>query len=114
MIIYILEPASDFLFRNNWRKNRKRLSTSSYDPRILLFGATSIVGFNLARIYPEGILPFVTPGNHLGTLCHWPVLKLADPAWATVVLREQECDVLLYCHTVCDVSKCEAAPEWAR
>jgi dTDP-4-dehydrorhamnose reductase len=83
-------------------------------PRILLFGATSLVGFNLARVYPEAILPFVTPGNHPQTLCHWPVLKLADPAWATAVFAEQKCDVLLYCHAVCDVSKCEAAPDWAR
>ena len=59
-------------------------------PRILLFGATSIVGFNLARIYPEAILPFVTPGNHPQTLCHWPVLKLADPAWATAVFAEHK------------------------
>jgi hypothetical protein len=35
---------------------------------IFLFGATSIFGFNLARLFPETIAPFVTPGNHASTL----------------------------------------------
>ena len=82
--------------------------------RILLFGATSIVGFNLARLYPEIILPFVTPGHHTPTLHHWPVLKLADPGWPAAVFGQQKCDALLYCHAVCDVPKCEAAPDWAQ
>jgi dTDP-4-dehydrorhamnose reductase len=81
---------------------------------ILLFGATSILGFNLARIYPEAILPFVTPGNRTRSLWHWPILKLADPAWSAAVFGQQKYHVLLYCHALCDVPKCEAAPDWAQ
>ena len=82
--------------------------------RIFLFGATSILGFNLARIYPETIRPYVNPGNRTRTLRHWPVLNLADPAWSAELFGQQKCDVLLYCHAVCDVSKCQAAPDWAQ
>lgn len=79
----------------------------------LLFGATSILGFNLARSLPATILPFVTPGNRSRTLRHWPVLKLEDSAWSEALFREHQTDLLLYCHAVCDVAKCEAAPDWA-
>jgi len=44
----------------------------------LLFGATSIVGFNLARSFPETILPFVTPGSRAQALREWPVLNLIE------------------------------------
>ena len=79
----------------------------------LLFGATSILGFNLARSYPQSILPFVTPGRHAPSLRRWPTLNLADGAWAKAIFRQYEPDILLYCHAVCDVPKCQAAPEWA-
>ena len=80
----------------------------------LLFGATSILGFNLARLFPETILPFVTPGSRAHSLRHWPALELEDSAWPQALFKQHEPDTLLYCHAVCDVPKCEAAPEWAR
>jgi len=79
-----------------------------------LFGATSILGFNLARLFPETILPFVTPGSRAPAVRGWPVLSLADSAWLETVFRLHAPEILLYCHAVCDVPKCEAAPEWAR
>ena len=81
---------------------------------MILFGATSILGYHLARLFPETILPFVTPGSRAHSLRHWPVLKLADGAWAEALFKQHEPDTLLYCHAVCDVAKCEAAPGWAR
>jgi len=33
-------------------------------------------------------------------------------AWLETVLRLHAPEILLYCHAVCDVPKCEAAPEW--
>jgi dTDP-4-dehydrorhamnose reductase len=80
----------------------------------LLFGATSILGYALARNFPERILPFITPGSRTKTVSHWPVLKLDEPAWLAVLFERWQPDVLLYCHAVCDVPKCEAAPDWAR
>lgn len=83
-------------------------------PSAFLFGATSILGFNLARLFPESILPFVTPGNHARSSRPWPVLKLDDASWPETLFKQHQPEVLLYCHAVCDVPKCEAAPDWAR
>lgn len=80
----------------------------------LLFGATSILGFNLARRFSHAILPFVPPGDHPQSLRRWPILRLEDRAWSETLFKQHEPDTLLYCHAVCDVPKCEAAPEWAR
>jgi dTDP-4-dehydrorhamnose reductase len=80
----------------------------------LLFGATSILGYTLARRFPERILPFITPGSHAKSVRHWPMLKLDEPVWLASVFERCSPDVLLYCHAVCDVPKCEAAPDWAR
>jgi dTDP-4-dehydrorhamnose reductase len=80
----------------------------------LLFGATSILGYNLARLFPETILPFVTPSKRVRQVGKWPALNLEDPHWPAVLFRQYQPDLLLYCHAVCDVPKCEAAPDWAR
>jgi dTDP-4-dehydrorhamnose reductase len=80
---------------------------------VLLFGANSILGFNLATMFHNALLPFVTLGHHKGPTRHWPALALEDPAWPGGVFSKHQPDILLYCHAVCDVPKCEAAPEWA-
>jgi dTDP-4-dehydrorhamnose reductase len=79
----------------------------------LLFGATSILGFNLSRLFPHAVVPFVTPGSRAPTLRHWPVLQLEDRAWPAAIFEQHRPGTLLYCHAVCDVAKCEAAPTWA-
>ena len=79
-----------------------------------LFGATSIVGFNLSRLFSETILPFVTPGNRASAVRGWPMLSLGDCGWLETLLRNNHPKILIYSHAVCDVPKCEAAPVWAR
>jgi dTDP-4-dehydrorhamnose reductase len=79
----------------------------------LLFGATSILGFQLARAFPSKLLPFVTPGSHAPALRSWPVLRLEDDAWVEAQMKKYQARTLIYCHAVCDVPKCEAAPDWA-
>jgi dTDP-4-dehydrorhamnose reductase len=74
----------------------------------LLFGATSIVGFTLARRFPE-LRPFVPQAAK----SDWPALHLEDPAWLQALLSTQPPQRLVYCHAVCDVSKCEENPDWA-
>ena len=81
---------------------------------IILFGATSILGHRLARQFPRRILPFATPGTRARSVRSWPALDLEDPAWISALFEKQCPDTLLYCHAVCDVPKCEDAPEWAR
>jgi dTDP-4-dehydrorhamnose reductase len=80
----------------------------------LLFGATSILGFSLARLFPETVLPFITRANRAATIRHWPMLNLEDPAWPAAIFAQYQPDILLHCHAVCDVPRCEAAPNWAR
>jgi len=78
-------------------------------PSILLFGATSIPGFNLARLFPETIRPFVPPNSK----SPWSALNLEDPAWLKALFSTHVAPLLIYCHAVCDVPKCEAGPDWA-
>lgn len=79
----------------------------------LLFGATSILGFSLARRFPETLLPFITRANRAPSIRRWPTLHLEDPLWPEMVFQQYQPNLLLYCHAVCDVPKCEAQPNWA-
>lgn len=83
-------------------------------PSTLLFGATSILGFSIANLFPDTVLPFVTRANRSKAVRQWPVLNLEDPAWPATVFAKHQPDVLLQCHAVCDVPRCEIAPDWAR
>lgn len=80
---------------------------------ILLFGATSILGFNLARFFPDILTPFTSPGNSAPLVQAWSTLNLEDPDWVEDTLWEYRPDILLYCHAICDVPKCESDPDWA-
>jgi dTDP-4-dehydrorhamnose reductase len=79
----------------------------------LLFGATSILGFNLARLFPDTIVPFISPGNTSPPVSQWPVLHLGNPDWLESIFAQYQPNILLYCHAVCDVQKCETDPDWA-
>ena len=78
-----------------------------------LFGATSIVGFNLANLFPNTIYPFRSPGKSFPTVQSWPALQLDDPQWIHNLFRRSQPETLIYGHAVCDVPKCEANPKWA-
>ncbi len=82
-------------------------------PSILLFGATSILGFNLARMFSDSLVPFTSPGNSAPMVHDWPTLNLENPEWVVTVFSQYRPDILLYSHAVCDVPKCEADPAWA-
>ena len=79
----------------------------------LLFGASSMLGYHLAALFPDSIRPFISPGNRAKSVCHWPSLKLDDSNWIEGIFHQTQPDLLLYCHAVCDVAKCELTPEWA-
>jgi dTDP-4-dehydrorhamnose reductase len=79
----------------------------------LLFGATSILGFHLARLFPKTITPFISPGNTSQAVRHWPSLQLDDHKWLEKLFYRTQPDLLVYCHAVCDVPKCEAYSDWA-
>ncbi|HYJ15400.1 MAG TPA: sugar nucleotide-binding protein [Candidatus Limnocylindria bacterium] len=83
-------------------------------PSTLLFGATSILGYSIAKLFPDTVLPFVTRANRAKSLRQWPVLNLEDPAWPATVFAMHQPDLFIQCHAVCDVPRCEVAPDWAR
>jgi len=83
-------------------------------PSNLLFGATSILGFSIAKRYSQTVLPFVTRANRSKSVRQWPVLNLEEPAWPKSVFKKYQPKIFLQCHAVCDVPRCEAAPGWAR
>lgn len=83
-------------------------------PSSLLFGATSILGYSIAKLFPETVLPFVTRANRAKTIRQWPVLNLEDPAWPAEIFAKHEPDLFIQCHAVCDVPRCEVMPNWAR
>lgn len=82
-------------------------------PSTILFGSTSILGFNLARLFPHSVVPFSSPGNRAPIVQQWSVLQLEDPEWIESIFNQYQPQFLLYCHAVCDVSKCEVHPGWA-
>ncbi len=82
-------------------------------PSTILFGSTSILGFNLARQFSHSVVPFSSPGNRAPIVQQWSVLQLEDPEWIESILNQYQPQFLLYCHAVCDVQKCEIDPDWA-
>ncbi|RMH05355.1 MAG: NAD-dependent epimerase/dehydratase family protein [Nitrospirae bacterium] len=87
--------------------------TDTQRPDILLFGASSLLGFTLARLYANRVIPFVSPGNGTPAVSQWPALQLHDSHWIKDIFRRISPRLVVYCHAVCDVPKCQAAPEWA-
>ena len=79
----------------------------------LLFGATSILGFNLGKTFPNSLVPFTSPRNRAAAVQSWPTLNLEDSKWVKSIFDHFQPKVLLYCHAICDVPKCETEPEWA-
>jgi dTDP-4-dehydrorhamnose reductase len=82
-------------------------------PRIVLFGATSILGFHLAKRNPDLLLPFTSPGHRSAAVRDWPTLNLENPAWIEEVFDRVRPHILIYGHAVCDVPKCQVDPGWA-
>ena len=78
-----------------------------------MFGATSILGFHLARQFPNTVLPFISPGNTAPAVSGWPALQLEDPVWIAACFERHNPTLLIYCHAICDVAKCEENPTWA-
>ena len=80
---------------------------------LLLFGASSLLGFHLAKMFPQAVLPFIAPGNRAKAVRQWTALQLHNPVWVAEVFQRTPPGTLLYCHAVCDVPKCEVSPDWA-
>ncbi len=82
---------------------------------VFLFGATSIVGYNIFLRFRAGVTCIVTSRSRNPAVADWPRLALHDPQeLAAFCATLPPASVIIYCDAVCDVSKCEQNPEWAR
>lgn len=82
-------------------------------PSILLFGSTSMAGYNLWRMHPQRIIPLNNPHNRTKPTRGWRRVDFTDRGALCALLDEHPSASILYCDAVCDVSKCEANPQWA-
>ena len=80
---------------------------------VLLFGASSIIGFDISRRFPTTVIPFIPSENTVHRISGWPVLQLENLAWIKAITRQFNSNLLVYCHAVCDVEKCEENIDWA-
>lgn len=80
---------------------------------VLLFGATSIIGFNLSHCFPNTIQPYVPSGNKSSSVQTWPTLQLENIDWIKTQFETHPPEAVIYAHAVCDVTKCEKNPDWA-
>lgn len=84
------------------------------DRSTLLFGATSVLGFEIATRFQLTLTPFITRANRAPAIRRWPRLQFEDSRWLESIFARYRPALLLYCHAVCDVPKCEAQPVWAK
>lgn len=84
------------------------------EPPALLFGATSIVGFTLAQRFRAVVTPVANPFNGSRPAAAWQRLRVEDAPVLQALLSTRPLPLVIYCHAVCDVAKCEADPVWAR
>jgi len=79
-----------------------------------LFGATSLIGFALARAAGSRVLPLANPFNRAAAAWGWPALDVADPQAINTFIKQHDTPpTIVYAHAVCTVSKCENNPAWA-
>ena len=79
---------------------------------VLLFGATSIVGYNLAKTFGDDLAAVVTSKTRT-VIPQWKRLSLAETPEIKEFVRQSGSEILIYCDAVCDVEKCEQNPDWA-
>ncbi|MEE8409741.1 MAG: sugar nucleotide-binding protein [Myxococcota bacterium] len=83
-------------------------------PPILLFGATSMLGFNLVLHGGRRFVPIANRNNRIAADLGWERLDAADAGAVAALVSRYKPEIVLYCDAVCDVPKCEQDPSWAR
>lgn len=78
-----------------------------------MLGATSLVGFTLARRFAEVLSPLANPHNRAADAEDWHRARLDRPEEWVSLLETEPPALVLYAHAVCDVAKCEQHPDWA-
>ncbi len=82
---------------------------------VFLLGATSIVGYNVFLRRRAGVTCVVTSRSRNPAVSDWARLALHDATGLAAFCETlPPASVIIYCDAVCDVSKCEQNPVWAR
>jgi dTDP-4-dehydrorhamnose reductase len=82
--------------------------------KALLFGATSITGHALASRFADRLIPVANRRNGRGVQRSGLRVNVDDGNAVAKLLDQTRPWLVVYAHAVCDVSKCEADPAWAR
>ena len=90
------------------------MSNGLPNPSTFLFGATSILGWNLMRMDTgKRITPFCNPYTRNETCVPWRRLRIENEKELRRLFTCEQPDVLIHCGGICDVEKCQQSPEWA-
>ncbi|MEM8488633.1 MAG: sugar nucleotide-binding protein [Bacteroidota bacterium] len=81
--------------------------------KMMLLGATSMLGYNLAKAFPGEVLPYIPWPSRAPAVKNWPVMQLDSEVWIEALAAGHPHQTFLYCHAVCDITKCEENPDWA-
>jgi dTDP-4-dehydrorhamnose reductase len=80
-----------------------------------LFGASSLIGYALAKQAGGDVTAFASPFNRAARKLGWPAVDVADASTMRALLCDRSApEVVVYAHAVCTVGKCEVSPQWAR
>jgi len=83
--------------------------------RVILLGGTSQLGFSIVRRHGiEALTPFCSTHSRYPACVRWPRVDLDDLEELRRIVEQRQPDVVLHCAGICDVSKCESWPEFAR
>jgi dTDP-4-dehydrorhamnose reductase len=79
-----------------------------------LFGATSILGWNLVRLDTgRALTPFCNPYVKQNGGRRMRRLRIERAEELAALFDKERPEVLIHCGGICDVAKCEANPDWA-
>jgi len=81
--------------------------------KTLLLGATSIVGYAIACAFDGQVLACRPARSRLRHRKDFTAVDLDDADAVGELLEQHQPTRVVYCHAVCDVSKCEEKPKWA-
>ncbi|MFT5239766.1 MAG: dTDP-4-dehydrorhamnose reductase [Candidatus Promineifilaceae bacterium] len=101
------------MFTDYFKNDEMCANRMTSTPNVPVFGATSIVGYNLCRLFPQICLPFIPANSTPRADMPSTFLNLEESSWIKNTLDKRSPKLVIYAHAVCHVGNCERTPEWA-
>ena len=90
------------------------MTLDPYPQKTFLFGATSIIGWNLfLKDQNKELLPFCNPFTKIKSTKNWNKICLENRNDYELLFKNYSPLTLIHCGGICDVDNCETDPEWA-